>query len=35
VLHKMKTDYQKMRQEKITRELIELSTNANFSKETR
>jgi F-type H+-transporting ATPase subunit gamma len=35
VLHKMKSDYQKMRQEKITNELIELSTNANFSKETR
>ena len=35
VLQKMQTDYQKMRQEKITRELIELSTNTNFSKESR
>lgn len=35
VFHKMQTDYQKMRQEKITRELIELSTNTNFSKEVR
>ena len=35
VLVKMQTDYQKMRQEKITRELIELSNNTNLSKEIR
>ena len=35
VLGKMQSDYQKMRQEKITRELIELSSNSNFAKETR